>query len=298
MELRVLEYFVEIAREGNMSRVAEKMHISQPTLSKQMKLLEEELDTKLFTRVASGLILTDEGMLLRKRAEDILSLVDKTAAEFKEMDNITGGEVFIGCAESYLISHLADAIREFRKDYPLFQYYLLSGNSEQVLERLDRGLIDFAVIVEPPDLSKYNYLEMPGADTLGLLMLPDHPLAKKDTITFEDLQGIELIASEQTVKNDLPRWCGEDTDKINITGTCNLFFNGSVFVKEGLGALITFDHLAETGENSSLVFRSFFPSLKVKMFIVWKKYQIFTPIGDRLLNHLKRQFANETGTEA
>ncbi len=292
MEIRVLEYFVEIAREGNMSRAAEKLHISQPTLSKQMKLLEEELDTKLFTRVSTGLVLTDEGMLLRKRAEDILSMVNKTASEFKEMDSLTGGEVYFGCAESYLISHLANMIKEFKKSYPLFQYHLLSGNSEQVLERLDRGLIDFAVIVEPPDLSKYNYLEMPGRDTVGLLMRPEFPLASKEHIRIQDLYGIDLIASEQTVKNDLPRWCGEDVDKINITGTFNLFYNGSIFVKEGLGALITFEHLPETGENSGFVFRPFSPALEVKMYIVWKKYQMFTPIANRLLEHMKLTFSD------
>ncbi len=290
MELKILESFVEIAREGNMSRAAEKLHISQPTLSKQIKHLEEELDTKLFTRVASGLDLTDEGMLLRKRAEDILSMVNKTTSEFKEIDNITGGEVYIGCAESYLISHLADVIKDFKKQYPLFRYHLRSGDSEQVLDRLDRGLVDFAVIVEPPDLSKYNYLEMPGTDTLGLLMRADHPLAEKDSIVFHDLQGIELISSPQTLKNDLPRWCGDHTDKINVTGTINLFFNGSVFVKQGLGALITFEHLVETDLGRDFVFRPFSPALKVKMFMVWKKYQIFTPIGNRFLEHLKQSF--------
>ncbi len=292
MEIRVLEYFVEIAREGNMSRVSEKLHISQPTLSKQMKLLEEELDTKLFKRVSTGLVLTDEGMLLRKRAEDILNMVNKTTSEFKEMDSLTGGEVFIGCAESYLICHLANVIKKFKETYPLFRYHLLSGNSEQVLERLDRGLVDFAVIVEPPDLSKYNYLEIPGVDTLGLLILSNHPLAAKDAISFRDLTGIDLIASEQTITNDLPRWCGEEVDKINVTGTCNLFFNGSVFVKEGLGALITFDHLAATGENSGMVFRPFSPALEVKMYIVWKKYQMFTPIANRLLEHMKMVFSD------
>lgn len=157
MEIRVLRYFLEIARESNMSRAAEILHVSQPTLSKQMKELESELGKKLFHRGSTSVSLTDEGMLLRKRAEDILAMADKTTEEFRELDNITGGEVHIGCAESYLIKHLAQAIKDFKEKYPLFRYHLTSGNTEQVAERLDRGLIDLAVIAEPPNLERYNY---------------------------------------------------------------------------------------------------------------------------------------------
>lgn len=293
MEIRVLEYFMEIAREGNMTRAAEALHVSQPTLSKQMKELEAELGKKLFKRGSASVSLTDEGMLLRKRAEDILGMVKKTTDEFKELDNITGGEVFIGCAESFLMKHLARVIKEFRIQYPLFRYHLTSGNTEQVLERLDRGLLDFAAIVEPPDLSRYNYLEIPGTDTLGLLLRKDDPLAKKKELTLEDIHGIDLIASEQSMKNDIPRWCGEDSDSLNWTGSANLFYNGSVFVKEGLGALLTFEYLADTGPDSELVFRPLYPKLETKMYIVWKKYQVFTPISKKLVDKLRKRFTSK-----
>lgn len=292
MEIRVLEYFMEIAREGNMTRAAETLHVSQPTLSKQMKELEAELGKKLFKRGSASVSLTDEGMLLRKRAEDILGMVKKTTDEFKELDNITGGEVSIGCAESYLMKHLARVIKDFRAQYPLFCYHLTSGNTEQVLERLDRGLLDFAAIVEPPDLSRYNYLEIPGEDTLGLLLREDDPLAQKREITLEDMHSISLIASEQSMKNDIPRWCGEDSDSLNWTGSANLFYNGSVFVKEGLGALLTFEYLADTGTDSELVFRPLSPKLETKMYIVWKKYQVFTPIAKKLVDELKKRFTS------
>lgn len=292
MEIRVLEYFMEIAREGNMTRAAETLHVSQPTLSKQMKELEAELGKKLFKRGSASVSLTDEGMLLRKRAEDILGMVQKTTDEFKELDNITGGEVSIGCAESYLMKHLACVIKDFRAQYPLFCYHLTSGNAEQVLERLDRGLLDFAAIVEPPDLSRYNYLEIPGEDTLGLLLRKDDPLAQKREITLEDMRSISLIASEQSMKNDIPRWCGEDSDSLNWTGSANLFYNGSVFVKEGLGALLTFEYLADTGTDSELVFRPLSPKLETKMYIVWKKYQVFTPIAKKLVDELKKRFTS------
>ena len=295
MEIRVLRYFLEIARTGNMTRAAETLHVSQPTLSKQIKDLEQELGKKLFIRKSTSLSLTDEGMLLRKRAEDILDMVDKTTDEFKALDEITGGEVHIGCAESYQIKYLAQAIHSFKKKYPLFRYHLTSGNTEQVTERLDRGLIDFAVIVEPPNLSRYNYLELPESDIWGLIMKNDDPLARKNTICFEDLADLDLICSEQGMKFDIARWCGEKADTLNLTGTLNLSYNGSVFVKEGLGYMLTFDKLIKTDSESGLCFRPLEPVLETKMYVIWKKYQVFTPIAELLLDELKEQISDRTG---
>lgn len=287
MEIRVLRYFLEIAREGNMTRAAESLHVTQPTLSKQMKELEQELGKKLFRRGSSSVSLTSEGMLLRKRAEDILDMVDKTADEFRALDDVAGGEVRIGCAESHQIKYLARVIKKFKEKYPLFRYHLSSGNTEQVTERLDRGLFDFAVIVEPPDLSKYNYIEVPEVNTWGVLMRKDSPLAQKERICVEDLTGVQLICSEQSMREDIPRWCGEKVDNLLFSGSTNLFYNGSVFVKEGLGYLLTFDHLAGTGAGSTLCFRPLEPVLETKMYVIWKKYQMFTPIAERLLEMLK-----------
>lgn len=290
MEIRVLRYFLEIARTENMTRAAEILHISQPTLSRQIKELEQELGKKLFHRGSTTLTLTEEGMLLRKRAEDILDMVDKTTDEFKALDEITGGEVRIGCAESYQIKYLARAIRSFRESYPLFRYHLTSGNTEQVIERLDKGLIDFAAIVEPPNLEKYNYLEMRGTNMWGLVMPKTDPLASKEQICFEDLATLPLICSEQGLKYDITRWCGEKADILNISGTVNLPYNGSVFVKEGLGYLLAFEQLIDTGTDSALCFRPLEPRLETKMFVVWKKYQAFSPIAGLLLDKIKKTF--------
>lgn len=287
MEIRVLRYFLEIARVGNMSRVAEALHISQPTLSKQMKELEEELGKKLFRRGSVGLTLTDEGMLLRKRAEDILDMVDKTTDEFNALDTVTGGEVHIGCAESHQIKYLARIIKDFRVDYPLFRYHLTSGNTEQVVERLDRGLIDFAVIVEPPNLSKYNYIEVPETNIWGLVMKKDDPLADKESIEADDLIGLPIICSAQAMQVDIPRWCGEKADMLDLSGTINLVYNGSVFVKEGVGYMLSFDNLIDTGTNSPLTFRPLNPPLETKMYVIWKKYQVFTPIAELLVDEMK-----------
>lgn len=286
MEFTNLKYFLEIAREGNMTRAAKSLHVSQSSMSKQMKELEIELGKKLFIRTSLGLSLTDEGMLLRKRAEDIVAMVDKTTEEFASLDEITGGDIHIGCAESHLIKYLARSIKDFKLNYPLLRFHLFSGDTLLVTEHLDRGLLDFAVIVEPPDLSKYNYIEMPGTDQWGLIMKRDHPLASKSEITVDDLIGIDLICSNQSIKADIPRWCGEKSDSLNFVGTGNLTYNGSVFVQEGLGCLLTFDHLANTSEETGLVFKPLFPSLETKMYIIWKKYQVFTPIAELLIDWL------------
>lgn len=291
MEIRVLRYFLEIAREGTMSRAAGTLHVSQPTLSKQMQDLERELGKRLFRRSSTGLSLTDEGMLLRKRAEDILAMVDKTSKEFQALDNITGGEVHIGCAESHLIQHLARTIQDFKGKYPLLRYHLTSGNTEQVAERLDRGLIDFAVIAEPPNLKRYNYIEVPGTDIWGLVVRKDHPLAQKSEIAFEDLIGLDLICSAQGMKFDIARWCGEKIDQLHLCGTINLCYNGGVFVKEGLACMLGFEHLIAEGEDSPLLFRPLSPRLETKMYVIWKKYQVFTPIAELLLEALKQAFS-------
>ena len=291
MELRVLKYFLEVAREGSITGAAKVLHISQPTLSKQLKDLEYELGSKLFIRSNYSVKLTDEGILLRKRAEDILDMANKTLEEFSNLNDITGGDVRIGCAESYNIKYLADVIKDFRARYPGLRFHITSGDTKQVTEDLERGLSDFAVIVEPPDLSKYNYLTLPEADTWGVLMQRNSPLAEKDVIRVEDLSGLPLIASDQSYKVDLPRWCGEKVEALNLIGSVNLFYNGSVCVKSGLCYMLTFDHLADVSEESGLCFRPLSPPLKTQMFIIWKKYQVFTPIAEKLVEELKKKFS-------
>ena len=291
MELRVLRYFTEVAREGSITGAARTLHISQPTLSKQLKELEAELGCKLFVRGNYNVRLTEEGILLRKRAEDILDMADKTMDEFKSLNDVTGGDIRIGCAESYLISYLADVIKEFKEQYPLLRFHITSGDTRVVANDLEQGLSDFAVIVEPPDLSKYNYLSLPGGDTWGLLMRSDNPLAAKDSLCLDDLKDVPLIISPQSIKNDLPRWCGEAVDQLNFVGTVNLFYNGSIFVREGLGNMLVFDKLADVSKESGLCFRPLSPKLETKMYIIWKKYQVFTPIAERLVEALKEKFS-------
>ena len=179
---------------------------------------------------------------------------------------------------------MAKKIKKFKSLYPLFRYHIISGDRTVVLERLDRGLLDFGIVVGMPNLERYQYLELPGTDTWGVIMPEDHPLAKKKTIHVEDLYGEELICSEQSIEVDIPRWCGKKIDKLSFTGNTNLAYNGSVFVKEGLGLLLSFEHLIQPSEENGLVFRPLEPKLENKMYLIWKKYQVFTPIAQRLLD--------------
>lgn len=290
MEIRTLRYFLEAAREENMSKAAERMHISQSALSKQLKGLEEELGKKLFVRHSFSIELTEEGMLLRKRAEDLLSMADKITAEFASMDDIIGGNIYFGCAESYQIRHLAALIKRFKKQYPGFHYHITSGDTEQVTEKLDKGLLDFAVLVERPDYAKYNVVKMPESDRWGLVMPAGCALAQKDCITFEDLLGLPLFCSGQGWHADLPLWCGERINELTLEGSFRLSYNASVFTREGLGYLLTFEHLVNTSCESGLVFRPLYPELTTDMFIIWKKHQVFTPIAERFINELQKEF--------
>lgn len=291
MELRVLRYFLEVARERNITHAAERLHISQPTLSKQLKELEGELGKKLFVRGNYNVRLTDEGMLLRKRAEDILDMVGKTEEEFKSLGEVTGGDIRIGCAESDGIKHLARCVKALQEDYPRIRIHLYSGDTEDLAERLDRGQLDFVVISQEVDLSRYNYLKLPAIDTWGVIMRKDSPLANKEAVHMKDLLNLPLICSRQGVAEDYPKWFGEKVDTLNIIATFNLSYNAAILVQEGIGYLIGFEkQLLNTGADSELCFRPLMPRLETKIHFVWKKYQVFTPAAELLLNEMRKHF--------
>ncbi len=290
MELRTMRYFLAVAREENMTRAAELLHVTQPTLSKQLKALEDELGKKLFTRHSFSIQLTEEGILLRKRAEDLVKMADKITTEFLTLDDVLGGDVYFGLAESYQIRYLAAAIKEFKKTYPDLHYHITSGDTEQVTEKLDKGIIDFAVLAQEPNTAKYHYLPFPNADLWGVVMPEDCLLAEKNTICADDLIGLPLFCSEQGWNNDISKWCGNGMDQLRLEGSFRLSYNGSLFVKEGLGYLLTFEHLIDTNPGSGLVFRPLAPKLETKIYLIWKKYQVFTPIAERLLNSLQSSF--------
>lgn len=290
MEIKSLRYFLAIAREENMTRAAETLHVTQPTLSKQMKALEDELGKKLFIRHSFSIQLTEEGILLRKRAEDLVKMADKISSEFTTLDDLTGGDIYLGLAESYQIKYLAREIHALKKSCPGLRYHITSGDTEQVIEKLNKGILDFAALAEEPDTSRYNYLAFPKADVWGVVMPAGCPLAKKEAVTIDDLAGLPLFCSEQGFRKDIPRWCGRRIDELHLEGSFRLSYNGSLFVREGLGYLLTFAHLIDTSPESGLVFRPLYPALETKLYLVWKKYQVFTPMAERLLKRLEERF--------
>lgn len=275
MDVYSLRNFLTIASLGNITHAAESLHISQPALSMQLKKLEKELGTALFERRSRRLELTPAGLLLKERAEQIVGIVDKTVAEFGSFDDLAGGEIRIGLAESHLVSTVAQSFAAFKKTHPLVTFDLLSGGTEQVLERLARGLVDLAIIVEPPDLERYHFVEIPGEDVWGAIITETDPLAELDAVTIDDLIGRELIISKQSLEGDLPRWAGDRLAELRIVGHYNLAYNGAIFAREGLGVMLSFDKLVSL---PGMTFRPLSPTLRNKMFIVWQKGQEFSPI--------------------
>lgn len=291
MEIRTLRYFLAVAREENMTRAAETLHVTQPTLSKQLKSLEDELGKKLFTRHSFSIKLTDEGILLRNRAEDLISMADRIEKEFISLDDITGGDLYFGLAESYQISYLAREISNFKQHYPRLVYHITSGDTEQVAEKLDKGLLDFAVLAEIPNAAKYESIAFPESDVWGIVCPADSELSKKKVIHADDLIGLPLFCSEQGWEKDILGWAKDKMPELHLEGSFRLSYNASIFAKEHLGYLLTFDKLVDTSPGSGLVFRPLAPKLETKLFLVWKKYQTFSPIAERFLRQIQLSFA-------
>ncbi|MDE7446121.1 MAG: LysR family transcriptional regulator [Lachnospiraceae bacterium] len=291
MELRVLQYFLAVAREQSIVRAAESLHLSQPTLSIQIKAMEEELGKQLLIRGTKGsrkVTLTEEGMILRKRAEEILKLVQKTEREISLSDQIIVGDVYIGTGETDTVRFIAKAARELYKVYPGIHYHIASGNSEFVLEQLDKGLIDFGIVFGTVDHAKYNSIPLPYKDTWGVLMRKDSPLAAKDTIAPEDLWDKPLIISRQdNTHGTFTTWIKKDISELEIVATYNLLFNASLMVEEGLGYAVGFDKIINTSGDSRLCFRPLSPKRDDGMNIIWKKYQIFSKASEQFMQKIK-----------
>jgi DNA-binding transcriptional LysR family regulator len=296
MEFRVLRYFLTVAREGSMTAAADFLHVTQPTLSRQLKDLEEKLGKKLFIRSSHSIILTEEGMLLRKRAEEIVDMVDKLESEFNSMEETISGDVYIGGGETDAMRQIARVVKFLQLRYPNIRYHLYSGNEDDVTERLDKGLLDFGILIQPADLSKYNYITIPVKDVWGVVMRKDSPLAFKDSIQAVDLLNVPLICSRQAMKqtfskNEFSDWFGEDFDKLNVVTTYNLAYNAAIMVDEGIGYAITLDKIVNTSNDSNLCFRPLEPKLESGLNMVWKKHQVFSAAADLFLNEIQVKFS-------
>ena len=298
MELRVLRYFLTVAREGSITAAANSLHLTQPTLSRQLQDLEKELGQKLLVRGKYRVSLTPEGMMLRKRAQEIVDMADKTESEFRAIKDVIGGDIYIGSGETDSMKYVAEVMTELQTRYPEIKFHIYSGNAEDVTEKLDRGLLDFGILIQPIDLSKYDTLTMPEKDVWGVVMRKDSPLAQHETITLEDLSNVPIIASRQMSKkysadSGFLDWFGDKFEQLNIAATYNLVYNAAIMVEAGMGYAVTLDKLVNTSGN--LCFRPLSPGLESGLDIVWKKYQVFSPAAKLFLDRLKEKFEKSAG---
>lgn len=291
MELRVLRYFLAVAREQSISGAANALHITQPALSRQLMDLEQELGAKLFIRGSRGkpVELTEEGKRLRLRAEELVTLADRTVEEFSEQEAEISGIVYIGGGETEGMRLLARAAARLRERYPRVRFHLYSGIAEDVTERLDQGLLDFGVLVGESALQKFDYLSLPASDAWGVLVRADHPLAQKERVRPKDLRSEPLIVSRQALQNnELTGWLGKKPEELIVTASYNLLHNAAYFVEAGLGSALCIDGLADTSAGD-LRFLPLEPPLRGNLKLVWKKHQIFSKAAKLFLTELQEE---------
>ena len=286
MELRHLQYFLMIAREGTISGAAQVLHLSQPSLSRQMQDLEHELGCKLFDRGRRRIELTEAGMRLRRRAEEIVDLVGRTEAEFHVSADTLAGEVRIGGGETPAMALVADVVAELQETYPLMRFALHSGNAEDVSERLDNGRIDFGIFVGHANLDRYECLQLPACDRWGVFMPSSDPLASLDAIHAEDLADKPLIFSAQASR-EMQTWFRRDFAELDVVATYNLLYNASLLARRGVGYVISLEGIVDTSPTSGLAFRPLEPAVTADIFIAWKRYQSFSPAAEVFLSRIR-----------
>lgn len=294
MEIRVLKYFLAVAHEGSITAAANVLHLTQPTLTRQLQDLEYELKQKLFIRGKHNITLTNEGMLLKDRAEEIIEMVNKTKSDILSSGEDVKGNIYIGCGETEAMKYVAKVIKEVQDSYPNITFHIYSGNAEEVMERLDKKLLDFGVLIQPVDITKYDNITLPTTDTWGVLMRKDSPLAKYKSVKLENFKGLPLITSRRVVKksqnNDYSNWFQGQFETFNIVATYNLIYNAALLVKSGIGYAIALDKLADTSSESELCFRPFEPKLEAKLDVVWNKFQVRSTAANLFLQKLKEKF--------
>ncbi|MBC1605475.1 LysR family transcriptional regulator [Listeria rocourtiae] len=288
MEFRVLKYFLAVAREKNISKAAKSLHLSQPTLSKQLKELEEELGVMLFERGNREISLTEEGVFLLSKASEILSLVEKTTLNLQK-EEVVAGEVYIGGGETRAMSLIAKIAKHMVEQYPDIKIRLFSGNADDVMAKLDNGLLDFGVIVNPANKQKYDHIALPQIDVWGVLVRRDHFLAHKQTVLSEDLIDIPLLISQQSlVSQQISEWLGNSLEELHIVGSYNLLYNASLMVEQGVGVAFCIDGIINT-VGTELIFVPLKPKLEASLSMIWKKNHPMSIAATKFLEKLKAE---------
>ena len=293
MELRVLKYFLTVAREENITKAANLLHITQPTLSRQLMQLEEELGIKLFQRGRHNIMLTEEGMLLRRRAQEIVDLTEKTEKELVHGAETVSGEISIGCGETQNMKPLCEMIAAFQEKYPEVVFHIYTAIADDVTERLENGVLDMGLLLEPVEISRYHFVRMPLEEKWQVLMRKDCPLAKKEKICPSDLAGLPLIiARRQSVRNLLENWFGNVTEGMQIASTCNLsHINQSIMVESGIGVALVMDFSCN---DQTLCLRPLEPGIVSGCVLVWKKNQVLPLALTRFIDYMKASLALPT----
>lgn len=291
MEIRVLKYFLAVAREGNITKAAEMLHITQPTLSRQLMQLEDELGVALFVRGKRKIVLTDTGMLLKRRAEEIVNLSEKTELEISHQDDEVSGEIVLACGITEATKTMGKYIKSFKQLYPHVTFRVHNGNSDFIVESIDNGLVDIGFVLEPINLEKLNYLKMNTPEIWGILMKKDAPLAQKEYITVSDLINVPLInTSRVETQNQFKSWIGEDNyKKLNFVAVSELTTTASILVSNDIGYAIVIEGSIQHAVNDELCFRSFYPKLITSSLIVWKKYQSFGLTLSKFIDFISKE---------
>ena len=296
MELRILKYFLMVAREENITRAANLLHVTQPTLSRQLMQLEEELGVKLFYRTSHRISLTDEGLLLKRRAQEITELAERTEREVSRREGSLMGEIAVGCGETQNMSVLAEVMAAFRKKYPLVRFNVYTAIADDIKDRIENGLLDMGLLTEPVDIAKYEFIRMPKREEWGVLVREDSPLAQKNAVRPQDLVGVPLLTvKREQVQNELVNWFGSYYDKMEIAAVYTLILNAAIMVRSGVGAALSFD--IESRIFDDLRFVPFAPPLKTGTVLAWKKSQRLTPAVEEFIKDVRAYAAGMTGDE-
>lgn len=298
MELRILRYFLAAAREENITKAAAMLHVTQPTLSRQLMQLEEELGVTLFHRGSKKITLTNEGVLLRRRAEEILSLAERTERELTEQDALVDGRIVIGCGELAAVWILSEIIASFREKYPLVTYDIFTGNADLVKEQMEKGLIDIGVLLEPIDMEKFAFIRLSNKERWVVLMRPDNPLAKKEAVSAKDLEGVPLILPRRAnVQNELSNWFGDSLRHTQILFTSNFSTNAAIMVEKGLACSINIEGSVSFLDRERIVYRPLSPELTANSVLAWKKHQPFSVATAKFIEHMKCLLGMAMGQE-
>ena len=286
MELRVLKYFLLVAREENITRAANLLHITQPTLSRQLMQLEDELGVTLFIRSKRHITLTEDGLLLQRRAEELVSLAEKTIAELSHHNEELSGTIAIGSGEYKGTRFLAELIASFQAAHPVVQFMFYSGNADDIKERIEHGLLDLGLLQEPVEISRYSFVRLPIQEVWGAYIPKEHPLAKKTAVSPEDLADQPLILPErESVRRELENWFGPYAENLHIIGGGNLLYNQTVFAARAQGIVLA---IALDCQYEGLSFVPLAPSLQSSTVLAWKKAQVFSAASEAFIAHAKQ----------